>query len=910
MLRRLRSAAAAVAAVFVPALLAGQEPTRPVSPADAARPVSPADAPRRVAAADTLPDLLVEVDIDRGATQSLLGLQQDTAVFLPMAAFLELAEVRVVEVAPGRRFMARSPDGRPLTVSTADQRASRGDVALPWDPAAALWRGDVLFVRLDLLSALLGVRCEMIWNDLVVRVTDADSLPVVRRMVRERRRAALMRETEPRQPPALLHAAAPVVDGLAVDWAVTAATRSPQDNHGLALGIGATVLGGGLDVQTFTATIPSGTSTTTAWQWTRAWTDRAWLRQVRIGDIATGGERPFGVRGAEVSNRPFLRDAAFAVQDLTGHLPSGWEVEVFRGADLLGYQPVDRSGGYAVGVPVVYGPNPLETVAYGPNGEVRRSERTFVISFDRLPAGRFEYSVSGGECQGSRCDAASNVDLRYGATRRLTLQAGADRFWRSGTVVVPSDTAPGVQDTVERPDLFHPYARAVLSVNRPVALTAEAVADAFFRTRVDVDPSPDLHVDASVLRFDTTVIEPIVGSPTYAWQVDGNVFWRPGILGPDFYVQAAGAWQESANRHGRQVRVLATGRTAGVRLSGALQRIETRQAGLPLSRTTSADAGADGVVTRGRLRNTLLGTGFGASCADAGAGCRWQLASWRAALGRQLHRLLRLDLGIRRERGTPGVGMNVSLQLATSWLRATSRNTIEWRQEVDSATSDTSVAPTVNGIQVFEGSLLWDRRTGRLGAASGRNLGRAGVAGEVFLDHNGNGRRDGGETVLPGVLLRVGADAVITDSLGRFSAWDLVPFSDAVIEVDTLALENPLWVPAAAISRVVPAPNSYRFVGIPIRQGGEIAGRVELDGEPLPGAMLTLREEATGRYVRIPSFTDATFYAMRLAPGRYTLAPAEGVLEQLRARAEVLQFEIGGAGLLRYDDLVVRLVRE
>jgi hypothetical protein len=99
-------------------------------------------------------------------------------------------------------------------------------------------------------------------------------------------------------------------------------------------------------------------------------------------------------------------------------------------------------------------------------------------------------------------------------------------------------------------------------------------------------------------------------------------------------------------------------------------------------------------------------------------------------------------------------------------------------------------------------------------------------------------------------------------------------------------------------------------VSIPIRQGGEIAGRVELNGEPLPGAQLVLREEATGRYHRISTFTDATFYLMRLAPGRYTLAPAPGLMEQLHAHADVLTFEIGGAGLLRYDDLVVRLVRE
>ena len=885
-LMRFRSAAVVMAAVFVPVLLAAQAPVRPLSPAD------------RPSRTDTLPDLLVEVMIERGLSQSVLALQQDTVVYLPFRTVLALAELRVADVAPGRQFTARFGDGTEVGVLTEGRRAHRGGLVLPWEAEASFWRGDELYVRLDLLSQLLGVEAVMMWSDLIVRVSATDGLPVVQRVARERRRAAMLRETEAPPPPVFLRTRSRLVDGLAVDWALTAATRDPRHNNGLTLGIGATVLGGGLDVQSATVTVPSGTTsttlccrttTTTLWQWNKAWTDRTWLRQVRLGDIATGGERPFGIKGVEVSNRPFLRDPAFAFQDLSGRLPAGWEIEVYRGGELVGYQPVPQGGAYAIGVPVVYGQNPLETVAFGPNGEVRRSERTFVVGFDRLPARRFEYSVSGGECQGTRCDAASNLDLRWGVTRRLTMQAGADRFWRSGV-----DTLPG--DTVAREvgDLLYPYGRATVSVTRPIAVTAEAVGSAFLRGRVDVDPDPDFHLDASYLRFDrdTTVIDPLICEPGSRWAAGSNLFWRPGVLGEEFYAQASLSWLEREEGRSAVLRASATGRWMGVRLSVGGRVADSRaDADTTSHRVIGASIGADGVVTAaGPLRNTL----FAASVErpDLGAGGM----RWSAGIGRQLLRLLRLDLGVQQDPGA-AVRMDITLQLATPWLRATSRNTVQRGSEV-------------NGTQLLEGTLLWDRRTGRLGAANGRNLGRAGIAGEVFLDANGNGRRDGGETVLPGVLVRVGSDAVISDSSGRFSVWDLVPFTDALIEVDTLALENPLWVPTVATARVVPVPNSFRFVDIPIRQGGEIAGRVELNGEPLPGATLVLREEATGRLRRIATFTDATFYLMRLPPGRYTLAPAEGLLEQLHVRAAVVEFEIGGAGLLRYDDLVVRLVRE
>ncbi len=885
----LRSAALVLAAVFVPALAASQEPARPrpVSPADPPRPVSPADRPPPT---DTLLDLLLEVSVERGGSQPMLGYQADTLVYLPLRTLLAFIEVRVVEALPPRRFVARSGDRPAFGIVTDEGRVYRGATSLPIPHDAAFWRGDELFVRLDLLSTLLEVEAVMQWSDLLVRISAADDLPLVRRLARERRRAAALRPQETERP-VLLRSRTQTVDGLAVDWAVTAATRDPVDNSGLRLGIGGAVLGGGLDVQATVQNTPTATQTTTFWQWGIAWPERTRVRQVRLGDIATGGPRAFPIKGAEITNRPFLRDAAFAVEDLAGHLPAGWEIEVYRSGELVGYQPVNSGGVYALPVPIVYGPNPLDVVELGPNGETRRSERTFLVGLERLPARRFEYSASGGECASTRCQAALSLDARYGISSRLTVQAGVDHFRREGR-----DTLVAGRDTL--PDLTHPYALASFALTRPLALTAEAVAGAFVRGRFDYNPTPDLRLESGWTRFDTTVVAPIIGDNGIRDQADGSLFWRPGILGGDFYAQANAAWQRGAIGTRTQLRAAGTMRVRGVRLTagGRLQRLSGAAAGD--QRTTGADVGGDAVITaRGPLRNTLVRGTLSADCVDLGAGCRTVLSRWDAGLGRQLLRLLRLDLAVRYERGSPGVTLDIALQMATPWLRATSRNTVQ---------SGTGVT----GTQLLEGTLLWDRRSSRLGFSAGRNLGRAGIAGRVFLDGNGNGVRDGDDTVLPGILLRVGADAVVTDSAGRFSVWDLVPYTDALVEVDTLALENPLWVPATASARLVPVPNSFRFVDIPILQGGEIEGRVEMDGRPLPGAALTLLEESTLRRRRIATFTDATFYVMRLPPGRYVLMPAEGLLEQLHARADAVRFEVGGAGLMRHADLVVRIVRE
>jgi len=46
-------------------------------------------------------------------------------------------------------------------------------------------------------------------------------------------------------------------------------------------------------------------------------------------------------------------------------------------------------------LPVRYGENPVDFVAYGPFGEIREFNRTYRVLGELLPAGRFEYGLSG-----------------------------------------------------------------------------------------------------------------------------------------------------------------------------------------------------------------------------------------------------------------------------------------------------------------------------------------------------------------------------------------------------------------------------------------------------------------------------------------------------------------------------------
>ncbi len=855
-----------LAALALPLLFA----TRPAA-------ALPQDSTRRDTA---FAEIALQVDVEREASTLVIALTRDSVVYLPVRVLLELAAIRVDTVAPGVRLLARITETL-LGLDTDGDRGFRGREVFPIG-AHAFWRGEELFADPELLSRWLAVDVTMYWVELQVTLTRADALPVVVRALRERRRAAAIARFTATGTLPYLAARRPLADGLVLDWRFSFGSQDAAHNNALDLGAGVQVLGGSLEAQTTRVRSPLGVTQTSHWSWEAAWPGATVVRQARLGSIAITGPRGFGVRGAAVSNSPYLRPAEFGDFGFRGRVPPGWEVELYRGEELLGFAPADAQGRFAIDVPVIYGPNPLEVVAYGPRGEQWRRSRTYAVPFDRLPARQFEYGVGGGACQtGLLCEAAGNLDLRYGLTNAVSLEAGYDRVWRDSL-----------------PDLDHPYALVAMQPLPPLGVQVEAVAHGFTRVQTDVDPSPDFHLDVAHFRYATDVVQPVLGTAFRRYQTVGGMFWRPGI-GEYTYLQASAGHVEEVGLTRVFWRGSLTARTLGARVLLGVRRERASAPASPASIQSGLELGADGVLDVGPkpLAGTFMRVTLATDCSGTRLWCVGAVQRAGLLLSRSIGSSLRLEFGLRHERGVPGLNLDVSLTVVRPWLRAASRNS--WSRDIG-----------VLGSQEVEGSVLWAPRQRRLAFGAGRQLGRGGLAGIVFLDRNANGRHDPGEPGLPDVVLRVGPEVVRTDTLGFFAVWDLVPFEPTVIEVDTLALPNPLWVPAAAVSRAGAAPNSFPLVEIALQEGAEVSGTVVIDDRPVGGARVIFRHTATGQTRDATTFSDGTFYLLGLRAGTYDVLPAPGLLEQLRARAEPLSIDVGGAFRQRLQGLVVRLVRD
>jgi len=809
-------------------------------------------APKDTTPADTVAEpVIVELRIGRVARSTVQGFRVRTEVLLPLSQFLQLVEIRHRLSPEGRLDAAVDPGNRRIVIDVRRDTMQFGERRVRIEPEFRLFEGGELYVGAERLGDLLGLQLAVDWAELTVTVIDPGDLPIARRLRHEAARDAYLRQVEGPKADVTFGRERPRWDGVVFDYSLFAPSVDPIGGAAYTLGLGADLAGGSLELLGQSVGPASDGRVHVDASWTGVWRDNRWVKQLRLGDVVSSSPRGRSIRGAMLTNAPYVRPSLLGGLRYAGRLEPGWSVEAYRGGDLVAFDSTDAGGGFAVDLPVRYGENPVDFVAYGPFGEIREFNRTYRVLSELLPAGQFEYGLSAGQCRAPTCASTANLDMRYGATRRVTAQAGLDQFWRDSL-----------------PDRLHPYASVVANPTNAWALQGDVVGRAFAHGGVRYEPSVDLRIEGDYTQFarDSFSVLAVPGRRA-AWSLSG--FVRPPTHDGFFFFDAR-----------LEQIITAGGHTTHARLGASVQTSEIRL--LPYIRaerdaTTRGFAGLNTFILPrpqwGRFAGQLM------LRTTTEIESRVGLSAWSAFAARPITRGVRLELGTTWRRGDAGLTYSLVL---TSYLPAARAIT---------AITAAPGAPAT-GTQFVQGSVLWDRPAGRLNLAPGPSLERSGLSGHVFLDENANGRRDVGEPALPNVRVLVGSAGATTDSAGAYHVWDLVPFEPIFVTLDSLSLDSPLLVPAFSRASIVPGPNRFRTLDIPVVQAGVIEGRVTREGRGVGGVTLVLTDKRTGTRRTLVTFTDGAFYLLGVKPGEYELAVDERVLDALGADAAPLPFTL------------------
>src|SRR6267142_1486487 len=437
---------------------------------------------------ETVPEpVVIDLRVGRITGTTVQAYRVRSEVLLPLSQFFQLVEIRHRLTPDGRLEATVDPGNVRIVIDPRSDSMQYGERRVRIEREFIRYESAELYVGSERLGDLLGVMFSVDWSDLTATVIDPSSLPIARRLRREAAREAYLRRPDGLRADVTLGLQRPSWDGVVVDYSLFSPPNDPLAGSTYGFGLGADVGGGSLEMLAQSVGRADLGRLHVDASWTGVWRENRWVKQLRLGDVASTGPRSRALEGISITNAPFVRPSLVGSLRYAGSLEPGWSVEAYRGGDLVAYDSADASGGFAINLPVRYGENPVDFVAYGPFGEIREFNRTYRVLSELLPAGRFEYGLGGGRCPQPTfiCNATANLDLRYGATRRWTVQGGLDQYWRDSLA-----------------DRTHPYVAVVGNPSNAWAIQSEVVGAGLQRGALRYEPSVDLRLEGEYVHFE------------------------------------------------------------------------------------------------------------------------------------------------------------------------------------------------------------------------------------------------------------------------------------------------------------------------------------------------------------------------------------------------------------------------
>jgi hypothetical protein len=578
------------------------------------------------------------------------------------------------------------------------------------------------------------------------------------------------------------------------------------------------------------------------------------------GTVAAG-------RGAVVTNRPLTARTAFDRTRVEGDLPTGWEAEVYRNGELLGFAKADGSQRYVFDdVQLLYGENKVRVVLYGPQGQVREREQIYNVGLDNVPKGKTWYWI------GANQPGRDLITLEKPPDELQLPKAQATASLEHG---LDARTSVGV------------LARAMLVGDQHLTFIEGTVRRSFGGALIEMSAAR----------------ESSGGSAAHAQILGkiGSVYVNAeALIANDFHLRGS---KEESLREGRvsldapvklgkamlpaHVEAHLIDRTDGSKVLETAARLSTSidRFNLGTELRYRKDYVPAGPAPPGELKLGLLGSGHignvrlrGETDFDIAPGARFRSAEisaywtasehgdWEAALGYdgQAHRararlthILRLDAmaialsGEAASNGDVAVGFNLNFSL------------------------DARHGITLSRRPLAQGGM---------------------VHATVYRDLNDNGVLDAGEPLEKGALITTGSRQAErkTDARGSVTIGGLTAYEPIAVGLDVTSLDDPMLTPEKALQVVVPRPGIPADVQIGLIGGGSVEGALIKSAElGFEGVDLELVDSAGKIAATARTDFDGFFLFDRVAYGRYTLrvsaasAAAAKIGTDLGVRVEV-----------------------
>jgi SPOR domain len=821
--------------------------------------------------------LLLALKLDQSILAETLPSYQDRErILVPFGEICRLLGLAIkVDVTRGLASGFFISEGRQFHLDVVARRVVVEGKEKRFDPAGIEVHEDDIYVDAALLSEWLPLRLDVDLYASLITVRPGETLPLQIRFERERKLA----KWQARQPSALsrypkIELPYKLIDGPFVDQTLRL-TRLPDT--------GAGDLGGRNGVQYSTyatgdllfaqaGAFVAGTEdglTDARVSLSRRDPDGHLLgglgaREVTLGEVLYPGldliALPSSGPGLLVSNYPLQLPSQFDRQSFRGDLPPGWEVELYRGNELLAFAQSRPDGLFEfLDVPLLFGLNVFRLELYGPQGQRRTETRLLNVGETLTPEGKVYFRLAGND-PGARLAGVTPTGSKPRSS--LEVSAGLAKNLSASASVASVDLADG-RHTYGEAGLRGFWGFLFANLDAAKDASGGSVLRGLLQSRVG---GVGLQLEHAELdRFESERFLSVSGllRRRTALRLDTAV---PETFLPRIPVLVEVRRDQYAS--GQSVDLI-TGRLSAFRrgLFVANQVTWSLFSGGP-SPQPSLGSGQ-------LLISRFLGTFALRGEVDYDVEPRWELTN--AALTAELRRVkgYLLSAGISRVIGTG----------QTRFLAGVSRLAGPFGYGV---TADYTTSQGFGLNVLLSAGIGRDPRDGAWHTQARALAGTGGVSARAFMDSNGDGVMDDGEAGIPGVgfLLNGGGNLARTDGSGEAFIPNLATRQDLAVALATSTLEDPFSKPSRDGVRFVPRPGKVAVVDFPVVVSGEITGTVYLrqDGKSREKSGVELElVDGHGAVVRtVRSEYDGFYDVTDIRPGRYTLRVASDQLQGLR----------------------------
>jgi hypothetical protein len=830
---------------------------------------------------------------------SIVAYQDAKRLMLPLNGVFQALEIAITADAESGKasgFFIR--EDRRFVLDLAARTATLGSRAFVLQPGTVERQPTDIYVDSTLFDKWFSIRLHLDMEDLALVVSSLELLPVQERLERERRRDGAHRSIaedgyEIKEPPARL------VDWPFVDTEIEVSTNRAAGQQTQQAQYSSVVTGqiAGLDLDMAANGSIAGASPTMLRATVGRRDPRGGLlgpvdaREALVGDISTPNlplvANSVAGRGATLSTFNLHRLSDLQRVTLRGDLPLGWEVELYRGGDLIDFQTSGSDGRYEfANVPTIPGLNAFKLVFYGPQGQRREEDQPIYVAASTVGAGETGFRLAMNQ---------QNVDLINGQLNRQQQLTPFNRFdllarnqvlnespFNDGKLRVIGEIEHGISDTLSLTGALsdipfngtnYQYVQtglrtnilgALVTLNDSVSNTGDVayglgLQGEFHGLSWLMSHDRFEHNFLSERSFDQILNRPLRSFS--AAQLTG--------LFPDFGIGAL---------------PFATSATYGTARDGATRAELDGRISSYFGRFTIGSETRTEIVTNTPTQTTeilRLGTTFGR------IGLR----------GEAIYDLGAPQPGLNAARVTADfqVKPDVNLRLGAVRFEQAPRQTqlvmggdVLFNKLALGADASLSTHGDFSVLLKLGFSFGIDPRDNGL-VVHGENFARSGaVSPRVFLDRNGDGVFGPGDELLPNVRFR-GPGVPFknqTDRTGTTLITNLESYRETPIAIDPESLEDPYWRAGEQKVAVLPRPGSVLQLDFPVYETGEVDGTVEVERAsgrhtPLPGIRLQVVDDNDKVIVQTLSGYDGSFYLEGVRLGRYRLRPDPEQLERL-----------------------------